>query len=81
MQTIHNVTVYDDGALEELNGLLQKAGVSKVEYDEENFRLSFEVEPDRMVEFELDPGLKSDLLDAMAWREDADRVADYYWRQ
>ena len=81
MQTIHNVTVYDSGALEELKHLLEKAGVNKVQYEEDDWRLSFEVAPDVFVEFELDPGLKFDLSDAMAWGEDANRVADFYWRQ
>lgn len=81
MQKIHNVTVYDTGALEELKTLLEKAGVNKVQYEEDDWRLSFEAAPDVFVEFELDPGMKSDLLDAMAWDKDTYRVADFYWRQ
>lgn len=81
MQTIHNTSVYDTGVLAELEKLFMRAGLDDVEFDEDNQRLSFRADTGVIVELELDSHLKKEIQEAKRWAEDANRVADYYWRQ
>lgn len=71
--------------LERLEEALELAGLPTSRRHQEgvyeHVAISFEVNPDVVLEFELGKDTIDEERDDTFWQEDADKIADYYWRQ
>jgi len=79
-QSIHALEVDSREQLERLEEALELAGIP-TQRDDEWGLLSFSLNDVDVVEFQLDHAVLQDEQDDARALEDAERVADYYWRQ
>lgn len=79
-QSIHGLEVDSREHLERLEEALELAGIP-TSRDDDNGLLSFSLNDVDVVEFQLDDAVLQDEQDDARALEDAEQVADYYWRQ
>ena len=79
-KSIHGLEVDSREHLERLEEALELAGIP-TQRDEEWGLLSFSLNDTDVVEFQLDDAVLQDERDDARALEDAERVAEYYWRQ
>jgi len=79
-QSIHGIEIDSREDLHRLEEALELAGIP-TQRNEEFGLLSFSLNDVDVVEFQLDRAVLQDEQDDARALEDAERVADYYWRQ